>query len=127
MSGWLLADPLGGSPCHLACVPVGLDAAAVLVACSRESLERRPRSIARLRRLSPLIIEASYDLGADSFQTFRYVVLSNLGTALLAGGMLAFALSSTRSHRHHLHGGPADEAAHLDVERARPPPTAVGH
>ncbi len=50
-------------------------------------------AIARLRRLSPSIIEASYDLGANGFQTFRYVILPNLGTALLAGGMLAFALS----------------------------------
>ena len=33
------------------------------------------------------------DLGADGWQTFRYVVLPNLGSALLAGGMLAFALS----------------------------------
>ena len=33
------------------------------------------------------------DLGANSFQTLRYVVLPNLATALLAGGMLAFALS----------------------------------
>jgi putative spermidine/putrescine transport system permease protein len=33
------------------------------------------------------------DLGADGFQTLRYVILPNLGTALLAGGMLAFALS----------------------------------
>ncbi len=33
------------------------------------------------------------DLGADGWQTFRYVVLPNLATALLAGGMLAFALS----------------------------------
>ena len=33
------------------------------------------------------------DLGADGFQTFRYVVLPSIGTALLAGGMLAFALS----------------------------------
>ena len=33
------------------------------------------------------------DLGADSFQTLRYVILPNLATALLAGGMLAFALS----------------------------------
>jgi putative spermidine/putrescine transport system permease protein len=32
-------------------------------------------------------------LGADSWQTFRYIVLPNIGTALLAGGMLAFALS----------------------------------
>jgi putative spermidine/putrescine transport system permease protein len=38
-------------------------------------------------------IEASMDLGANSFQTFRYVILPNIGTALLAGGMLAFALS----------------------------------
>lgn len=50
-------------------------------------------AVARLRRMSPSIIEASYDLGADSFQTFRYVILPNLGTALLAGAMLAFALS----------------------------------
>jgi putative spermidine/putrescine transport system permease protein len=50
-------------------------------------------AVARLRRISPSIIEASYDLGADGFQTFRYIVLPNLGTALLAGGMLAFALS----------------------------------
>ncbi|MBF9233930.1 ABC transporter permease [Microvirga alba] len=50
-------------------------------------------AIARLRRLSPSIVEASYDLGADSFQTFRFVILPNLGTALLAGSMLAFALS----------------------------------
>jgi putative spermidine/putrescine transport system permease protein len=50
-------------------------------------------AIARLRRLSPSLIEASYDLGADMLQTFRYVILPNLGSALLAGGLLAFALS----------------------------------
>src|SRR6476620_9915066 len=50
-------------------------------------------AVARLRRLSPSLIEASMDLGADAFQTFRLVVLPNVGTALLAGGMLAFALS----------------------------------
>ena len=50
-------------------------------------------AIARLRRIAPSIVEASYDLGADGFQTFRYILLPNLGTALLAGGMLAFALS----------------------------------
>jgi putative spermidine/putrescine transport system permease protein len=49
--------------------------------------------IARLRRSSPALVEASMDLGANSFQTFRYVVLPNIATALLAGGMLAFALS----------------------------------
>ena len=50
-------------------------------------------AVARLRRTSPSRIEASMDLGADGFQTFRYVLLPNLATALLAGGMLAFALS----------------------------------
>lgn len=49
--------------------------------------------IARFRRTSGSLIEASMDLGADSFQTFRYIILPNIGTALLAGGMLAFALS----------------------------------
>jgi putative spermidine/putrescine transport system permease protein len=49
--------------------------------------------IARLRRTSQNLIEASMDLGADGWQTFRYIILPNLGSALLAGGMLAFALS----------------------------------
>ena len=50
-------------------------------------------AVARFRRISGSLIEASMDLGADSFQTFRYIILPNIGTALLAGGMLAFALS----------------------------------
>ncbi|GAB3235451.1 ABC transporter permease [Pseudaeromonas pectinilytica] len=49
--------------------------------------------IARFRRTSLTLIEASMDLGADGWQTFRYLVLPNIATALLAGGMLAFALS----------------------------------
>jgi putative spermidine/putrescine transport system permease protein len=49
--------------------------------------------IARLRRIPPSWIEASMDLGADGWQTFRTVLLPQVGTALLAGGMLAFALS----------------------------------
>jgi putative spermidine/putrescine transport system permease protein len=49
--------------------------------------------LARFRRTGGSQIEASMDLGANSFQTFRYVVLPNIATALLAGGMLAFALS----------------------------------
>ncbi len=49
--------------------------------------------LARFRRLSSSMIEASMDLGADGFQTFRYVVLPQIASALLAGGMLAFALS----------------------------------
>ncbi len=49
--------------------------------------------VARFRRTSPSQLEASMDLGADGFQTFRYVILPSISTALLAGGMLAFALS----------------------------------
>ena len=50
-------------------------------------------ALARFRRTSASMVEASMDLGADSFQTFRHVVLPQIATALLAGGMLAFALS----------------------------------
>jgi len=49
--------------------------------------------IARLRRTSRSIEEASMDLGADTWQTFRYITFPQLRTALLAGGLLAFALS----------------------------------
>jgi putative spermidine/putrescine transport system permease protein len=49
--------------------------------------------IARLRRTSTSLVEASSDLGADGLQTFRYVILPNIATALMAGGLLAFALS----------------------------------
>ena len=49
--------------------------------------------IARFRRLSPSLVEASADLGASGLQTFRHILLPNLATALLAGGLLSFALS----------------------------------
>jgi putative spermidine/putrescine transport system permease protein len=49
--------------------------------------------IARLRRTPTSLVEASMDLGADGWQTFRLVTLPVLRTALLAGGLLAFALS----------------------------------
>lgn len=50
-------------------------------------------AVARLRRISPSLLEASMDLGANMFQTFRYILMPQLGSALLAGGLLAFALS----------------------------------
>ena len=50
-------------------------------------------AIARMRRSSHSLEEASMDLGADTWQTFRHVTFPNLRTALLAGGLLAFALS----------------------------------
>jgi putative spermidine/putrescine transport system permease protein len=49
--------------------------------------------IARLRRVPGSLTEASMDLGADGFQTFRYVTFPTISTALISGGLLAFALS----------------------------------
>ena len=49
--------------------------------------------VARLRRTPGSYVEASMDLGADGLQTFRYVTLPSISTALFAGGLLAFALS----------------------------------
>jgi putative spermidine/putrescine transport system permease protein len=50
-------------------------------------------ALARLRRTAGSLDEASADLGADGWQTFRYVTFPQMRTALLAGGLLAFALS----------------------------------
>jgi putative spermidine/putrescine transport system permease protein len=50
-------------------------------------------AVARLRRLSGSFEEASADLGADTWQTFRYVTFPAMKSALIAGGLLAFALS----------------------------------
>ena len=49
--------------------------------------------VARLRRSSPNLLEASADLGAHGTQTFRYITFPLVRSALLAGGILAFALS----------------------------------
>ena len=49
--------------------------------------------LARLRRSSTSLLEASSDLGADGWQTFWFVVWPVLSVALVAGGLLAFALS----------------------------------
>jgi putative spermidine/putrescine transport system permease protein len=49
--------------------------------------------VARLRRLPRSPEEASSDLGADGFATFRRITLPAMGTALLSGALLAFALS----------------------------------
>ncbi len=49
--------------------------------------------LARLRRTQTSLVEASMDLGADGWQTFRMVTLPVIATALVAGGLLAFALS----------------------------------
>jgi putative spermidine/putrescine transport system permease protein len=49
--------------------------------------------VARLRRTSGSFEEASADLGANTWQTFRFVTLPSMRTALAAGALLAFALS----------------------------------
>jgi putative spermidine/putrescine transport system permease protein len=49
--------------------------------------------LARLRRVPGSLTEASMDLGADGWQTFRYVTFPSISTALISGGLLAFALS----------------------------------
>jgi putative spermidine/putrescine transport system permease protein len=49
--------------------------------------------VSRLRRMPQSLIEGSMDLGANSFQTFRHIILPGMATAILAGGILAFSLS----------------------------------
>jgi putative spermidine/putrescine transport system permease protein len=49
--------------------------------------------LARLRRTPTSLIEASMDLGADGWQTFRYVTFPAIRSAVTAGALLAFALS----------------------------------
>ena len=49
--------------------------------------------LARLRRTEGSLVEASMDLGADGWTTFRLVTLPLISTSLVAGGLLAFALS----------------------------------
>ncbi|MEI9906804.1 MAG: ABC transporter permease [Actinomycetota bacterium] len=50
-------------------------------------------TLARLKRMGTSLQEASMDLGANGFTTFRLVTLPNLASALFAGGLLAFGLS----------------------------------
>ena len=49
--------------------------------------------LARLRRTSTSLTEASMDLGARGWQTLRFVTLPMVSTSLVAGALLAFALS----------------------------------
>jgi putative spermidine/putrescine transport system permease protein len=48
---------------------------------------------ARMRRTQASLTEASMDLGADGLQTFRFITLPVISTALVGGALLAFALS----------------------------------
>ena len=77
-------------------------------------------AIARFRRLSGNLIEASMDLGANSLQTFRHVILPQIGTALARRRHARLRAVLRRGHRHHLHGRPAIDLADLDAGRADP-------
>ena len=64
--------------------------------------------IARLRRTPTSLVEASQDLGADGWQTFRYVTFPAIRTALVAGALLAFALSFDEIVVTNFTAGPTD-------------------
>jgi len=49
--------------------------------------------VAQLRRTAPNLLDASMDLGANGWQTFRHVLFPQMSSAIVTGGMLAFALS----------------------------------
>jgi putative spermidine/putrescine transport system permease protein len=49
--------------------------------------------LARLRRTQGSLVEAAADLGANGFQTFKDITLPLISTSVVAGAMLAFALS----------------------------------
>ncbi len=53
-------------------------------------------AVARFRRISGSLIEASMDLGADGFQTFRYVILPNIARPCLPEACSLSRFPSTR-------------------------------
>ena len=81
--------------------------------------------IARMRRTVGSLDEASADLGADTWQTFRYVMFPQLKTALLAGALARVRALVRRGRRDDLHGRRAADAADLDLRDARPPGPAA--
>jgi putative spermidine/putrescine transport system permease protein len=81
--------------------------------------------VARLRRLARSTEEASSDLGADTWQTFRRVLLPGLRTALLSGGLLAFALSFDEVIVTNFTAGPGTETIPLWIFSAIQRPREV--
>jgi len=74
--------------------------------------------LARLRRTPRSFEEASADLGADTWTTFRRILAPALRTALLAGGLLAFALSFDEVIVTNFTAGPATETIPLFIFRS---------
>ena len=81
----LAAISIGGIPFSFWTIVIGHATFCVAIAYNNV--------VARMRRTSPSLLEASADLGANGVQTFRHVLLPQIRPALIAGGMLAFALS----------------------------------
>lgn len=79
------AISIGGIPFSFWTIVIGHATFAVAIAYNNV--------VARMRRTSTSLLEASADLGANGWQTFRHVLLPQIRPALIAGGMLAFALS----------------------------------
>ena len=83
--------------------------------------------LARLRRVSPSLEEASRDLGASGFQTFRHVTFPTIRTALVAGALLSFALSFDEiAVTFFLAGRGHHDAAALDPRRLPQQPERPG-
>lgn len=81
--------------------------------------------IARLRRLPRTPEEASADLGADTWTTFRRITLPSIGTALLSGGLLAFALSFDEIIVTNFTAGPGTETVPMWILGAIRRPTEL--
>jgi putative spermidine/putrescine transport system permease protein len=81
--------------------------------------------IARLRRLPRTPEEASADLGADTWTTFRRITLPTIGTALLSGGLLAFALSFDEIIVTNFTAGPGTETVPMWILGAIRRPTEL--
>ena len=81
--------------------------------------------IARLRRARQTPEEASADLGADTWTTFRRITLPSIGTALLSGGLLAFALSFDEIIVTNFTAGPGTETVPMWILGAIRRPTEL--
>ena len=80
--------------------------------------------LARLRRTPTSLMEASMDLGADGWQTFRYVTFPAIRTAVIAGALLAFALSFDEIVVTNFGGKhPDDSEVHLQQHQTAEEPT----
>ena len=78
--------------------------------------------IARLRRVPGSLTEASMDLGADGWQTFRFVTFPTISTALISGGAARVRALVRRGDRDHVHRRRPEHAADLDL---RPDPRSA--